>query len=290
MNKENRTDHKKKHQGKVFTITDFVLGNLSEINQIREGEISIHGGMAMCTCTKGAFHFSIGNKNYTLTERQIFTFLPRQAIKIISQSDDFSGEILVFPVDLMPAYLSPINYEVVFRIIENPVLSVSLKTMQSILQMHALIVESFHNKEKIYKEEIVKALVLAMVLEVGSEYAKHQQMCLPAVKTRKEELTEAFIVLLLTHYKVGHSVAFYAKKMGITPKYLSATIKEIIGLGALDCINEAVMAKIKSSLRNSQQTVLQISEEFNFPNSSFFGRYFKQHTGETPLQYRHRNQ
>lgn len=153
-----------------------------------------------------------------------------------------------------------------------------------------MIVENYNNKEKAYKEEIIKAMLLAVVLEVGSEYAKYQQTRLPAVKTRKEELTEMFITLLLTHYKTGHHVAFYAEKMLITPKYLSAVVKEVIGLGALDCINEVVIAKVKSYLRNSQRTVLQISDEFNFPNSSFFGRYFKQHTGETPLQYRNHNQ
>lgn len=282
--------NKEPSQSRVFTITDFVLGSSSEKDEIREGELSIYGGMAMCTCTKGTFRFSTQKKDYALSQGQIFTLLPRQTIKVIAQSSDFFGQLLVFPIDFMPDYLSPINYEVIFRMIEDPVLSVSPETMRSILQMHSLIVENYNSKGKAYKEEIVKTMLLAVVLEVGSEYAKHQQTRLPAVKTRKEELTETFITLLLTHYKQGHHVAFYADKMSITPKYLSATVKEVIGLGALQCINEVVIAKTKSCLRSSQLTVLQISEEFNFPNASFFGRYFKQHTGETPLQYRYRNQ
>ncbi|MDL2265526.1 helix-turn-helix domain-containing protein [Parabacteroides sp. OttesenSCG-928-G21] len=290
MNTEKKNIHKESSQSRVFTITNFVLGSSSEKDEIKEGKISIYGGMAICSCTKGVFCFSINDKNYELSQGQIFTFLPRQTIKVISRSSDFFAQVLVFPIDFMPDYLSPINYEVVFRIIENPILSVSPKTTQAILQMHGLIVENYNDKEKAYKEEIIKAMLLAVVLEVGSEYAKHQQTRLPAVKTRKEELTEMFITLLLTHYKTGHHVAFYAEKMSITPKYLSAVMKEVIGLGALDCINEVVIAKVKSCLRNSQRTVLQISDEFNFPNSSFFGRYFKQHTGETPLQYRNHNQ
>lgn len=290
MNTEKKNIHKESSQSRVFTITDFVLGSSSAKDELRDGEISIYGGMAICTCTRGMFCFSINDKTYKLEQGQVFTFLPRQTIKVISRSNDFFGQTLVFPIDFMPDYLSPINYEVVFRIIENPVLLVSPETMQSILTMHSLIVENYNNKEKAYKEDIVKAMLLAVVLEVGSEYAKHQQIRLPAVKSRKEELTETFITLLLTYYKTGRHVAFYAEKMLITPKYLSAAVKEVIGLGALDCINEVVIAKAKSCLRNSQRTVLQISDEFNFPNSSFFGRYFKQHTGETPLQYRNHNQ
>ena len=174
--------------------------------------------------------------------------------------------------------------------IENPVLSVSPDTIESVLQMHTLIVQNYNSKDKAYKEDIIKSLLLAVILEIGSEYAKHQQTRLPTMKSRKEEITEEFIKLLLTHYKTGHNVVFYADKMSITPKYLSSAVKEVVGLGALSCINEVIIAKAKSSLKNTKCTVLQLSEEFNFPNSSFFGRYFKQHTGETPLQYRYRNQ
>jgi YesN/AraC family two-component response regulator len=33
-------------------------------------------------------------------------------------------------------------------------------------------------------------------------------------------------------------------------------------------------------------TVQQISEELNFPNQSFFGKYFKRLTGKSPKEYR----
>ena len=39
-------------------------------------------------------------------------------------------------------------------------------------------------------------------------------------------------------------------------------------------------------LKSSKQTVQQIALELNFPNASFFGRFFKKHTGMTPGQYR----
>lgn len=290
MNKEKRNIYKESSKSKEFTITNLVLGSSSENEEIQKGNISIFEGVAVCSCTKGSFCFSINNKNYVLSQGQIFTFLPGQTIRVISQSSDFFGQIVVFPIDFMPDYLSPINYEVVFRMIENPVLSVSPETIQSVLQMHTLIVQNYNNKDKAYKEEIIKSLLLAVILEIGSEYAKHQQTRLPKLKSRKEELTEEFIKLLLTHYKIGHSVVFYADKMSISPKYLSSAVKDVAGIGALDCINEVIIAKAKSRLKNSKCTVLQLSEEFNFPNSSFFGRYFKQHTGETPLQYRYRNQ
>lgn len=277
-------------QSEVFTITNFVLGSSSQKDEVKSNEISIFGGIAICTCVKGSLHFFVNHKEYKLQKGQIFTILSRQIIQIIERSADFYGKILVFPIDFMPDYLSPINYEVIFRIIEKPVLSVSPKTMQTVLDLHNMIIHNHNDKDKAYKEDIVKMLLLTTVLEIGSEYAKNQQKRLPAVKTRKEEVTEEFIKRLFEDYKVGHTVAYYAEKMCMTPKYLSSVVKSVIGVGALNCINQIIIAKIKSFLRNSQLTVAQISEEFNFSNPSFFGKYFKEHTGVTPLQFRHHNQ
>lgn len=55
---------------------------------------------------------------------------------------------------------------------------------------------------------------------------------------------------------------------------------------ASEIIGRMVIAGIKASLKCTDQTILQISEEFHFPNPSFFGTYFKKHTGMTPAQYR----
>ena len=39
-------------------------------------------------------------------------------------------------------------------------------------------------------------------------------------------------------------------------------------------------------LKQSEKTVLQISEDLGFPNAPFFCRYFKRETGMTPSEYR----
>ena len=53
-----------------------------------------------------------------------------------------------------------------------------------------------------------------------------------------------------------------------------------------DIIADAVILDAKAKLHNSELTVQEISNSLNFPNPSFFGRYFKRHTGYSPMQYR----
>ncbi|MFV0538448.1 MAG: helix-turn-helix domain-containing protein [Dysgonomonas sp.] len=72
----------------------------------------------------------------------------------------------------------------------------------------------------------------------------------------------------------------------MTSKYLSSLIKEQTGRTAFAWINEIIISSIKHILKTTDKTILQISEDFNFPNASFFGRFFKKHTNMTPVEYR----
>ena len=97
---------------------------------------------------------------------------------------------------------------------------------------------------------------------------------------------ESFLKTVATHYKQQRSVTFYADKLYLTPKYLSCVIKEISGKSAGEWIDEQVILAAKALLKSSNMTIQEISVELNFANQSFFGKYFKQHTGISPKAYR----
>ena len=106
------------------------------------------------------------------------------------------------------------------------------------------------------------------------------------IRNRKETIYHQFIQCLLKNYREERIISFYADKLCISAKYLSVAIKEVRGKSALDLINEAVILDAKAQLKNSDLTILQISDTLNFTNPSFFAKYFKKHTGMTPKEYR----
>ena len=104
--------------------------------------------------------------------------------------------------------------------------------------------------------------------------------------SRKDDICQNFMKLLMSHYKECRDVKFYADKLYITPKYLSNTLKAVTGKKAGQMIDEYVVLQAKILLSSTNMTIQQISEELNFANQSFFGRYFKRITGLSPTQYR----
>jgi AraC-like DNA-binding protein len=91
--------------------------------------------------------------------------------------------------------------------------------------------------------------------------------------------------LLFEHFKEAKDVSFYADKLCVSPKYLSSLVKQMVGKPAKDCIDYCIIMESKVLL-NSSYTIQEISQQLNFPNQSFFGKYFKKHTGISPLNYR----
>ncbi|MDR2038443.1 MAG: helix-turn-helix domain-containing protein [Bacteroidales bacterium] len=101
-----------------------------------------------------------------------------------------------------------------------------------------------------------------------------------------EELTMQFFELVFHNYKTEHEVAFYANELCITPVYLSRTIKQATGKTPIKLIGEVIMSEAKILLRNLNLSVQQISEELNFSDQASFSKFFKKHTGKSPLEFR----
>ncbi len=82
------------------------------------------------------------------------------------------------------------------------------------------------------------------------------------------------------------SVTFYADKLFVTPKHLSAVLKEISEKTAGEWIDLRVILEAKLLLRSTGLNIQEISTKLNFANQSFFGKYFKHLTGMSPRDYR----
>ncbi|MDE6390585.1 MAG: helix-turn-helix domain-containing protein, partial [Duncaniella sp.] len=79
---------------------------------------------------------------------------------------------------------------------------------------------------------------------------------------------------------------YYAARLFVTPKHLSAVLKEMSGQTAGEWIDKRVILEAKLMLRSTGMNIQEISTALNFSNQSFFGKYFKHLTGISPRDYR----
>ena len=95
-----------------------------------------------------------------------------------------------------------------------------------------------------------------------------------------------FIQLIHKHCLNQREVSFYAQKMFITPRYLSAITQAVAGETAKNIIDKHVILEIKVLLESTDLSIQEIANRLQFPDQSFFGRYFKKHTSISPQYYR----
>lgn len=95
-----------------------------------------------------------------------------------------------------------------------------------------------------------------------------------------------FIELVNKHCAKEHNIDYYAGRLFLSSHYLGSLIKQISGVTAKTWIDRALITQAKIMLKNSDDQAAQICSKLNFPNASFFSKYFKRLTGMTPQQYR----
>ncbi len=103
---------------------------------------------------------------------------------------------------------------------------------------------------------------------------------------RTVALFSTFMEHLAHNYRSRRDVAFYASRMHISAKYLGNIVGRVTGHTCKSVIDHYVIMQLKTTLRNSRQNIKEIAWLYHFSDESFLCRYFKQHTGTTPQQYR----
>ena len=139
------------------------------------------------------------------------------------------------------------------------------------------------DKER-YRHEIIRTLFTTAFYLITEINQREQPGELKP--GRSEVLFNDFTALLQQHSKRERNVGFYAAQLNITPKYLSAVVKEVSGKTAARWIDESVILEAKTLLKYSGLSIQEIAYRLNFSTQSFFGKYFKQHTGFSPSRYK----
>lgn len=203
-------------------------------------------------------------------------------------SDDVEGYHFVFDTDyflLCEKNQVRLNSYPFFNGANNPYVQLSIEEQSAIERTLQNITAEFC-KSKITKNDLLVKLYLnALLMEVERIYNISKDI-LELIPSRKEQITTNFKNLVSQHAGKLKQVSEFAEMLHITPHYLNDTIRATTGIPASRLIQLQILSLAKSHLVQTDLTVLEISNALNFTDHSYFSRFFKKHTGITPLQFR----
>lgn len=151
------------------------------------------------------------------------------------------------------------------------------------------MIDSLSNSGHCFAEEINYAYFYILLTDMadmvwrrygGHEPSHHSEM------SRADSILKDFAELIANNIQTETNIGFYAEKLCISKQYLSLIVKEKMRVTAgtvLSSMRTEIAARL---LRNPELTIQQIAEKLSFSDQSSFGKFFKKHTGVSPLKYR----
>lgn len=237
-------------------------------------------------CTAGHSRIRINLKEYEIEGPMVVTLMPGQIVESLNHSINFQG----YTIALSRRFIDIINLPGWqahhMTVYNNPVNEISHETMKIMLTFYAILYRAASNEENPFRLQVIENLIRVFFYGGISTFKK--DTC--ATTSNKNSIVERFIALVEENYRTERLIGFYADKLCITPKYLSKLVRDNTGRSAGDWIESHVILEARAMLQSSDLTIQQIASSLNFPNQSFFGKYFKRAVGVSPKQYRRGNQ
>ena len=255
-------------------------------------------------CTGGRAQFEYDGVKYTMEKNDLFLYMRHNIISNFMASSDFNCRQIWFTrseIWNLNIYSNTSLMDMVY-LKQHPKVHLSDDDMSLIDSYFQLLFRRMKDRSAILYPDIVRSLVGTMMLEMLSmmrrEEMKKRELSINGVEqdfqegnssgVHRRRLADKFMRMAEQSDGRIRKVDEFASQLNITPKYLSAILKETMNCRPSTVIQLFTMKAIEHRLRFTDMTIQEISIDLNFPNPSFFGKYFKEHAGMTPLEYRNK--
>lgn len=281
-----RTDTTKNLNFLALNEQDIIV--MDKIRDLPENSAYTTEHVLVMICTTGKIQFDYDGQLTTVHKGELFLGVPGSVVSDYMVSPDFDCKLIaVKPTEVMASReLHTMVINSMLHIKTHPVARLTETDAEDVFAYHDLICRRIRLAEHRYKNGEVRSLINAFLLRMVGIMDSGTEVKETESSVRGEQLVEKFVWMVNEDCGRNRLVEYYADRLNITSKYLSTLVRNILGRTPTDVIKVVTMKEIERRLRYTDDSIKQISQAMNFPNTSFFGKYFKQHSGVTPNSYR----
>ena len=243
--------------------------------------------IVMALCKKGEASYTVDTRQLSVKPGDLMFVSERHVVNNYKSSPDFECMYILLSTEFYHSFVlnvKNVSSLLIFSM-NNPVVTLTPHEILVYTNYYQTIRMKMADEQHHYRTSLVKALLLAMFYDMSNVIWRVEQS---DVKTKKraDELFAQFIRLLEENFRTERRVSWYADQMNITAKYLSEMVKQVSKRTPNEWIDSYVMLEIRVLLKNTTKSIKEIAQAVNFPNQSFFGKFFKEHMGISPSEYR----
>ena len=266
-----------------------VLDNISSIMETNETASKMDCFM-VAFCQEGSLNVQINGKNYQLDADYCAILPPGTIIRKMNSGESYVLKIAVASQDFLNDILSPSNdtCNVIRYLYNNPIFPISPKESYKMYLYKELLINLVQEVPHAYSKQTRRyhfaGMFCEMMAALNKQIPEHERS--DVNRNRSIIIARDFIQMVNADNGSHRSVSYYADHLFYSPKYLCTIVRQVTGKTPIQIINEHAIKEIKQKLKNSDLSIKEIADYFDFSNPSFFGKYVKNHLGISPLQYR----
>lgn len=258
------------------------------------GYEEIRLGMAVAIfCMEGRIRLEMNDDTCALQRNDIIICLPHHIIGGIMSSNNHSVKVFCFSHSFVDETLRGKREfgPVIDHIHRNPIhrLRHESKGRSAVNLFGKLITAKMNDNNDCCRKIILHHMFAAFFCQVLASFGTSADNSHRTVNGERKSATlvfKNFMKELAKDEGRHRSVSYYADRLCYSTKYVSYAVKLVSGRTAMSWINEHTIGQIKYQLKNSDKSIKEIAEIFDFPNISFFGKYVKRNIGVSPREYR----
>lgn len=233
----------------------------------------------------GSVAWHVGSSSASALSRCVVIFSTKAQVQGVAFSDDFQGFMIGMAYDFIDKLSVDYSLSVIgAKISAGPVQLRLDKDERLMCVRYVRILSDIldHGREEIRMKSSIFVSAALLIQVLGAP-----DSCIDSDNcSRKETITKDFLKLVKEHGSKQRTLGFYARKLCVTPKYLSSSVTKTTKKTTRNWMDDTTMSKARFYLKSTSFTMAQIAELLNFPSSADFVRFFRQHEGTTPLKYR----
>lgn len=248
---------------------------------------------AIMICRQGSARIRVNFDAWQLYPGAVISLFPNDVVLVSDMVDDsqsgqpFQVEMLQYNLSLLREASLQLEQTVYSSLREDrcrqdkPVVTNIIDSMFRLLKIY------FDQKECTCLSQLVLLQLKAFFVGFHEYLERNPEKRPDEVKSRRvRELFNQFMHLMEQRFRESRDVNDYASHLNISAKYLTNISRMVTGHTPKTIIDQYTILQIKNQLRMNRQSIKEIAWEYHFSDVSFFCRYFKKHTGITPLEFR----
>ena len=261
---------------------------MENFGSLPKGELSLDRHGLIVICTEGIAQFDYDGQQIRLHKDDLFLYMAHSVVTNFMSSSDFNCRQIWFSRGELwninkygEVSLSDLPY-----LKRHPIMHLTDDDVKLLDDYFQLLCRRMRDPSPVLYSNIVRSLVSTMMLEILSMMRRQEPENTVTTDVHRQRLANEFMRLVEQSDGRIRKVDDFANQLNITPKYLSTLLKETMNRRPSEMIHFYTLKAIEHRLRYTDMTMQEIANDLNFANASFFGKYFKEHAGMTPLDFR----